>query len=174
MALKSISPNVTRLAGSRSVRRRGRRRGGSRRLGWRKAGVKPTGMDPAVQRFLGLGIDVSLPDQAAESGLDMGARAAETIVKIEMAEGGVEVVPPQQADHAAAEPDAFRVAGGAGQQPGRFGDLIDLLLAFLGSIGGRLLRLRRLAVAALGERRGGHETEGCHAEHGTELTQLKR
>ena len=33
-----------------------------------------------------------------------------------MAKGGVEIVPPQQADYPAAEPDAFRVAGRAGQQ----------------------------------------------------------
>ena len=102
-------------------------------------------MNPAVQRFLLLRIDVSLPDQAAESGLDMRAGAAETVVKIEVAEGRVQVVSPEQAHHPAAKPDAFRVASRAGQRTGGLGDLIDLLLAFLRGIGlcgicGRFLR----------------------------------
>jgi hypothetical protein len=59
-------------------------------------------MNPAIQGFLGLGIDVSLPDQAAESGLDMSTWTTETVIKVEMAEGGVEIVAPQQADHASA------------------------------------------------------------------------
>ena len=70
-------------------------------------------MNAAVQRLLLLRIDVSLPDQAAESGLDMRTRAAEAVVKVEMPEGRIEVVAPEQANHAAAEPDAFGVAGRA-------------------------------------------------------------
>ena len=38
-----------------------------------QSGIEPAGMNAAVQRFLGLGVDIALPDQAAESGLDMGA-----------------------------------------------------------------------------------------------------
>ena len=114
-------------------------------------------MNPAVQRFLLLRIDVSLPDQAAESGLDMRAGAAETVVKIEVAEGRVQVVSPEQAHHPAAKPDAFRVASRAGQRTGGLGDLIDLLLAFLRGIGlcgicGRFLRLGRLARRLPGRR----------------------
>ena len=37
-------------------------------------------MDPAVKGLLGLGVDVSLPDKAAESGLDVGAWAAKPVV----------------------------------------------------------------------------------------------
>ena len=82
-------------------------------------------MHPAIQAFRGLGVDMALPHQAAESGLDMRARAAEPVVKVEVAEGGIEIVAPQQADHPAAEPDAFRVAGRPGEQARRFGDLVD-------------------------------------------------
>ena len=82
------------------------------------------------------------------------ARAAEAVVKVEVAEGGVEVVAPEQADHPAAEPDAFRVAGRPGQHAGGFGDLVDLLLAFLGGVGRPVSAVGRLAVAALGRRRG--------------------
>ena len=51
-----------------------------------------------------------------------------------MAEGGVEIVAPEQVDHAAAEPDAFRIAGRAAQVLGGLGELVDLLLAFLGGV----------------------------------------
>ena len=69
-------------------------------------------MDPAVQRFLLLRIDVSLPDQAAESGLNMRARAAEAVVKVEMPKGCIQVIAPQQAHHPAAEPDALGLPAG--------------------------------------------------------------
>ena len=38
----------------------------------------------------------------------MGAGAAEAVIKIEVAEGRIEVVAPEQVNHAAAKPDAFR------------------------------------------------------------------
>ena len=62
------------------------------------------------------GIDMALPHHAAERGLDVRARAAEPVVEVEMAEGGVHVVAPQQPHHPAAEPDAFGVAGRAADQ----------------------------------------------------------
>ena len=87
-------------------------------------------MDPAVQRFGDLVVDLAAePDQTAERRLDVAAGAAETIVKIEVAEGGVEVVAPHQADHAAAKPDAFRIAGGAVDRLGRFDEFVRLALA---------------------------------------------
>ena len=70
---------TTKLAGSRSIGS-GRWRGFGNRGGRRQAGIDPAGMNPAIQGFLGLGIDISLPDQAAESGLDMGAGTAQPIV----------------------------------------------------------------------------------------------
>ena len=41
----------------------------------------------------------------------MAAGAAEAIIEIEMAEGGVEIVAPHQHDDAPTEPDAFRISG---------------------------------------------------------------
>src|SRR5262249_44373626 len=114
-----------------------------------QTGVKPAGVHPSAQRFLGLGINVSLPDQAAKSGLDMGAGTAKAIVKIEMAKGGIKVVAPEEVNHPAAQPDALGIAGRAIQDPGRLGDLVYLFLGFLGCVCRRLLRLRRLAVTAL-------------------------
>ena len=87
-------------------------------------------MYPAVKGFLRLRVDISLPDQTAECGLDMGAWAAEAVIKVQVAEGCIEIVAPEQVDHAAAQPDAFRVAGRPGQKAGCLGDLVDLFLAF--------------------------------------------
>ena len=65
----------------------------------------------------------------------MLARTAKPVVKIEMAERGVHVVPPQQADHTAAEPDAFRVAGRPANQTGSFGKLVCPALRILCGVG---------------------------------------
>jgi hypothetical protein len=59
-------------------------------------------VDPAIQAVLGFGIDVTLAYHAAESGLDMRAWAAKPVVKVEVAEGGVEVIAPQQVSTRAA------------------------------------------------------------------------
>ena len=93
-------------------------------------------MHPGIEAFRRFRVDIALADHAAERRLDMRAGAAEAVVKVEMAEGGVEVVPPQQADHPAAEPDAFRIAGRAGDQAGRLGELVDLALGVLGGSAG--------------------------------------
>ena len=74
--------------------------------------------------------------QAAKRRLDMSARTAEPVIEIEMAKGGVEIIPPHQAHHATAEPDAFRVAGGAVDGLGGFDEFVGLALAVLGGIGG--------------------------------------
>ena len=52
-----------------------------------------------------------------------------------MPESRIEIVAPEKADHATAEPDAFRVAGRPAQGTGRRGNLGDLLLTFLGVLG---------------------------------------
>ena len=77
----------------------------------------------------------------------MLARAAEPVVEIEMAERGVEVVAPQQADHPAAEPDAFRIAGRSADLARGFGEFVELAAGHPWP--GRLAGLRRL-VAGLG------------------------
>src|SRR5215831_3046840 len=121
-------------------------------------------MDPTVKGFLSFGIDVSLPYQTAEGGLDVGARAAETVVKVEMAEGRIEVVAPEEANHAAAKPDTFRVAGRPRHHTGGLGDFIDLFLGLLDRVSRRFLRFGGFAVAAA-LREGGRkdETECRHA-----------
>jgi hypothetical protein len=130
-------------------------------------------MHPPVKCFRGLGIDVSLPDEAAEGGLNVGARAAEAIVQVEMTKGGVEVVTPEEADNPTSEPDTFRVSSRAGQKPSRLGDFVDFFLTFLGGVSCGLLRFGRLAVTAtLREGSRVIETKGRHAaKHGKNLTQ---
>ena len=111
-------------------------------------------MNPCIQARRRFRIDIGpLAYHTAERCLDVGAWAAEPVVKIEMAKGGVHVVPPHQTHHPAAEPDAFRVAGRAGDQTGRLGEFVDLSLGLFGRIR-RLGRRRFVAafgIAALGE-----------------------
>ena len=99
-----------------------------------------------------------MQDQAAKRRLNMSARAAEAVVKIEMAKGSIEVVPPQQADDAAAEPHAFGIARPARQFVLRFGEFVDLLRL----LGGLLARPAfRPAFGVLGEGR-----RQCRAQDG--------
>src|SRR5882757_8994529 len=94
-------------------------------------------MDPAGQGFSHLGIDLAAKaGQAAERGLDVAAGAAEPVVKVEVPERGIEVVPPHQADHAPAEPDAFGIAGRAVDGGLGLNELVGLALVVLGGVGG--------------------------------------
>ena len=139
----AMFPNIKSMAGGRgtvSGRRRGRRRL-YRGICW----IDPARQNAAIQRVGDLGIDVvSVLDEAAESRLNVGARAAETVVEIKVAEGGVEVVAPQQADHPPSKPNAFGIAGRPAQGFLRFGILVDLLVLF-----GRLLACRRGLVGGV-------------------------
>lgn len=74
----------------------------------------------------------------------MSTRAAEAIVKIEMAKSGIEIVGVKTADDVSAHPDAFGIAGRTGQLLGDFDKLVDarriflliaLLLLLLGLVG---------------------------------------
>ncbi|CAN5312887.1 hypothetical protein BH10PSE10_BH10PSE10_10390 [soil metagenome] len=101
-----------------------------------------------------------------------------------MAEGGIEVVSPHQADDAAAEPDAFRVSGRTVDRLRRFDEFVCLALAVSGGIsGGGLLLLGVIlgaAVAALGdsgpdpdqqgESRDGDALKNCNSKPGTNPT----
>jgi hypothetical protein len=104
-------------------------------------------MHPRAETLRRLGIDGALSHDAPERGLNVRTWAAETVVKVEMPEGGIEVVAPEEADDATAEPDAFRIAGRAVDQARGFREFVGLTL-ILGGIGG-LSGLRRL-VAGLG------------------------
>jgi hypothetical protein len=88
----------------------------------------------AVLRYLVVDLGAKA-GQATESRLHMAAGAAETIVKVEVAEGGIKVVTPHQADNTPPEPDAFGVAGRAIDDLCRFGKFIGLALVILGRIG---------------------------------------
>ena len=92
----------------------------------------------------------------------MAAGAAETVIEVEVAEGGIEVVAPHQADHAAAEPDAFGIAGRAVDGLRGLGEFVGLALVFLGGVGvggGVLALVLGMGVAALGEGAAGAEQE---------------
>ena len=111
-------------------------------------------MNAAGERFRHFGIDLAAKaGQAAEGGLDMTAGAAEPVIKVKMAECGVEVVPPHQAYHPAAKPDAFGVARWAADLGGRLGKFIHSALGLLRRItlGGLWRLVAWLRVAGLSE-----------------------
>src|SRR6202035_2973901 len=91
-----------------------------------------------------------MQEEAAEGCLHMAARAAETVVKVEMAESGIEIVAPQQADHPAAEPNAFGISGRTTQRLLRFGKFVDLLRLLGGFLAVRRGLVGRLRLGALG------------------------
>jgi len=67
-----------------------------------------------------------MQDDAPDRRLHVGARAAEPIVEIEIAEGGVDIIIPKAVNRLAAEPHAFRIAGWAADQTLSFGILVDI------------------------------------------------
>ena len=94
-------------------------------------------MDAAVEGLGHLGVDLAAKaGQAAERRLDMAAGAAEPVVEVEVPERGVEIVAPHQADHAAAEPDAFGVSGRAVDGLGRLDEFVGLALVVLATSAG--------------------------------------
>src|SRR5262249_42624039 len=142
----------------------GRSSSGCSSGGRRNGRIHPAGMNARRERLGHFRIDVALPDHTAERHLHVTAGAAEAIIEIEMPESGVEVGAPEEIHDAAAEPDAFGVAGGAGQRLGGFLELVDLLLAFLRLVLRGLLFLSRFRIAAL---RRGRESKG-QQQGGTE------
>lgn len=140
-------------------------------------------MDAAVQGFGNLGIDGRAESHhAAERRLDMAAGASEPLIEIEMAERGIEIVSPHQPNHTPAEPDAFRVSGGAVDRLRRLYELVGLALAVLGSIPRSLLGgcVLGAAIAALsdgcpdpdeqGQGRNGNALKNCNSKPGTNPT----
>jgi hypothetical protein len=133
-------------------------------------------MDAVGQTLRHLRIDVAVPHETAERHLDMPARAAETIIQIEMAKGCIEIITPEQADNAAAEPDAFRLPRPALDQALGLSELIDLALPLLDRIGrlpGLLLLLSCFRIAALGEGRSAKRDKGS-ASGGTENARTRK
>src|ERR1700704_6340311 len=117
------------------------------------ARVDPAGMHPVVDLLGGLRVDISLANDAAEGCRDMAGRTAETIIKIEMPERGIEIVAPEQAPPPPAEPKAFGVGGGASQELLGFREFVDLLRRLLAVA--RLLLVGRLLIGVLGKARVG-------------------
>src|SRR5262249_44927349 len=134
-------------------------------------GVDPAAMYPPVEGVGGLGIDVAaLPHDAAEGRLDVAGRAAEPVVQVEMAEGGIEIVLPEQSDHPSPEPDAFWTAGRAAQDLLRLGKFIGFVWGILGVAGGRLVG--RLLLWGLGQCRGSRQ-QHRRAQGGGNKTQTR-
>jgi len=52
-----------------------------------------------IQTFGGFRVDVALSHDASERFLNVRGRAIEAIIKVEVAERGVEIIAPQQAYH---------------------------------------------------------------------------
>ena len=109
-------------------------------------------MNAAVERLGYFGINLAAKaGQAAEGCLDMAARAAKTVVEIEVTKGGVEIVKPHQAHHATTEPDAFGVSRRSVDGLRGLDEFIGLALIFLGGVGAlRWVSGPRLAVLVLG------------------------
>ena len=58
--------------------------------------IDPARMDPSVEAIGGFGINcIGMQNQAAECHLDMAARTAETVIKVEVAKGRVQIVAPK-------------------------------------------------------------------------------
>lgn len=141
-------------------------------------------MDAAIEGFSDLGVDGRAEaNHATERPLDVTAGATEPFVEVEVAECCIEVVAPHQSDHAPAEPNAFRVSGGAVDRLRGFHEFVSLALAVLGGFsGGRLLGSRVLSaeVTALrascpdahkqGQGRNGDVLKNCNSKPGTNLT----
>ena len=97
-------------------------------------------MNPRSKPVRSLWIDRSLTNDAAKGQFQMLGRAAETIVEVEIAPGGIDVVAPQEARDPAPGPHALRRPGGERQPRGCFPILLDLLLdPFFCLLLGRLL-----------------------------------
>jgi hypothetical protein len=122
-------------------------------------------MNTSAQAFRCFGVDGAKAHKAPERRLNVAAGATKPVVQIEMAERGVEIVAPHQDNHAAAEPDAFRISSRAIDGLRRLDKFVGLALTVFGHISrssracrGRLARLVLAAkVAALGE--GASETD---------------
>jgi hypothetical protein len=104
-------------------------------------------VNPGVEAARHFVVDLSgKARQAPERRLDVTAGTPETVVQIEMAKSGVEIVVPHQTHHAAAEPNAFGISSRAVDGLCRFGDLIGLTLIFFGGcVRGSRICSRRLA-----------------------------
>src|SRR5215471_670616 len=103
----------------------------------------------------------------------MAGRTTEAVVKVEMAEGGVDVVTPKQAYDMAAHDQALRIGGRPAENLLGLGEFVDLFRGFL-AVGRRRLVLGRLLVTVLGKGRHRRETQQRCAERGSENSHTGR
>ncbi len=89
----------------------------------------------------------------------MGARTAEPVVQIEVAKGSIEIVAPQQTNHATAQPNTFWIAGWTSEGMLRLGEFIDLPGLFCRLLTGRRRFVGRFGVVILGESRPAGRSE---------------
>jgi hypothetical protein len=105
-------------------------------------------MHPRLGVFVGFPVGIALPNHTTERRLDMPPWAAEPVIEIEVAEGGVEIVFPQPADHAATQPDAFGLSCRPAEHTLRLSKVLGRLTSLLLALFGRFL------ITALGKSRG--------------------
>ena len=127
--------------------RRPQRRAAAAGWGWASGLIQQAWTRSSSSRHLVVDLGAK-PGQAAEGRLHMAARAAKPVVKVEVAESGIEIVAPHQADHPAAEPDAFGVAGRAIDGLGGLGKFVGLALVVLGGSAALAARLAGLSWVA--------------------------
>jgi hypothetical protein len=93
-------------------------------------------VDAAVERFGHFWVNLAAEaGEAAKGCLDVAARAAKTIIQIEVPEGGVQIVAPHQAHHSPTKPNAFGVACRPIYDLCGFGKFVGLALILLGCVG---------------------------------------
>ena len=132
---------------------------------WLGVGIDPTGMNASIERLRHLGVDFrAKTGQAPKCRLDVATGTTEAVVEIEMPKGGIEIVVPHQAHHAATEPDAFGIAGRPVDGLRRLDELVGLALIILGGISRigrrRLALLLGAKVAALSDGASDTDQEG--------------
>jgi hypothetical protein len=89
-----------------------------------------------------------MENQAAKARLDVARWASESVVKIKMAKGRLDVVSPKQAHDPPAEPNALGITGRAGNHTLSLSVLVDLMELVLAR---RSRLVSRFPVRALGK-----------------------
>ena len=102
----------------------------------------------------------------------MAAGAAEAVIEIEMAKGGIEIIHPHQTDDTTSQPDAFRIPGGTIDRLGGLTEFGGFPLILLGRVGrgiggglaGGIIALGKGAAQSEQKEQAG-ECEGAHNRH---------
>src|SRR5262249_10891923 len=79
--------------------------------------VHPAAVTRTIESAGCFRIDISWAHKTAKSRLDMAGRAAEPIVKVEVAKSRIEIIAPEQAHDPPTQPQTFRVGRRSAQKP---------------------------------------------------------